>query len=184
MLGAPGDPNGTYEVWKSKLSKNHLEALKQYTGRWFRLINGYARGLLKETDMTPTEFDKVKEYTPLVEQALDEYELKQDVVLHRQVNEADMLPIFQRSLKSPDKIFVDEGFFSTTAVMDSFKKRNGMDLIVKVPKEKGRGAWVQPLSKYPHENEFLLNNHSIFTVDKIEQVNGRWRVELAHSRVP
>ena len=174
VLGAAGDPNGAYEVWKNKLSKDHFEAIKQYTGRWFRIING----ILRDT-LVPSfdEYLKADEYIPLVEQALDKYELKQDVVLHRQV-EDKMLPLFQKAFKSPDKLFVDEGFFSTTAVMDSFKKRNGMDLIVKVPKGKGRGAWVQPLSRYPHENEFLLNNHSIFTVNKIEQVNGRWRVEL------
>lgn len=62
--------------------------------------------------------------------------------------------------------------------MDSFRRSDSIDLVVKVPKGRGRGAYIRHLSKYPRENEFLLNNHSVFSVDNIKQVDGRWQVEL------
>lgn len=178
VLGRKGDPNGPFEIWHNILTKDCVDAIYHYTGIFYKMMNGLARGTIKESDLSPSDVKLAKKYTDLLEQALNEYELKSDVVLHRQVNATDMLPKFQKAFASPDKLFIDEGFFSATPVMDSFNKFNGMDLIIKVPAGKGRGAWIKHLSRFPHENEFLLNNYSMFTVDDIKKVNGRWQVVL------
>lgn len=176
VLGAPGDPKGALEIWHNKLGNDESGAVNAYTGFWFNSINGLLRKTLKHP-LDAKTLSQVKRYTHLLEGALDKYVLKKDVVLHRQVG-MHMLSEFQQKFVSGEKTYYDPGFFSTTAIQDSFKRPNTIDLVIKVPAGKGRGAWVKYLSRYPKENEFLINNHSEFTIDNIRQVDGRWQVEL------
>lgn len=179
VLGTPGDANGELEKWYKHLTEDHKHAILQYTGRWYMTMNGLNRKTLNPGTIPPQDLSKARRWMKLIEEALSTYVLKQDVVLHRQVKQ-DMLPLFQKSFKSPDRLFTEPGFFSSTPVIDSFRRPNTIDLVVKVPKGKGRGAWIKYLSKYPREREFLLNSYSTFTVDSIQKIDGKWRVELTY----
>lgn len=176
VLGS--DKQGEAKNWADNLSGDHHHAIKEYSGYWYLNINGLNRGTKSKSDLSPMDYSKARRYESLLEDALDKYNLKQDIVVHRQVSHS-MLNEFQKSLQSPDKLFVDHGFFSTTVVKNSFYRNGYIDLVIKVPKGKGRGAYIKYLSKYPKENEFLINSHSIFTVDEINKVNNRWQVVLS-----
>ena len=177
VLGKPYE-DGALEEWYDQIRPASKHAIKQYSGYWYSDINGVERGSILKSDLDSRTYSQIRQYSQLIEQALNKYELKQDVVLHRQVGE-HMLSLFQRAFKSPDKLFIDDGFFSTTAVKNSVRRHNSIDLVIKVPKGKGRGAYIKYLSDHPFENEFLINSHSVFTVDNVSQVNGRWQVELS-----
>lgn len=177
VLGAPGDATGELEKWYKQINEDHKNAIKQYTGMWYRTMNGLNRKTIKPSTISPQDLSRVRRWAKLIEEAISKYVLKQDIVVHRQVNQ-DMLPLLQKSFQSPDKLFIEPGFFSTTPIIDSFKRSNTIDIVIKVPKGKGRGAWIKYLSKYPKEREFLINSYSTFTVDSIQKINGKWKVEM------
>lgn len=177
VLGKPHEPNGALTDWYDNIRMNHKEAIRQYSGYWYGDINGLERGTLTKLNFDEQTYSQIRRYTKLLEEALDKYELKRDIVVHRQVSD-DMLPLFKQSFQSPNKLFMENGFFSTTAVKNSVSQHGSIDLVVKVPKGKGRGAYIKYLSDHPSENEFLLNSHAIFTVDGVKKVGDRWQVEL------
>lgn len=169
--------HGEVKRWKSILTGDHQHAINEYSGLWYLTINGLNRGTKLKSNISPTNYSKARRYESLIEDALDKYELKQDIVVHRQVSYG-MLDEFKKASQSPDKLFIDHGFFSTTVVKNSFYRDGYIDLVIKVPKGKGRGAYIKELSRYPKENEFLINSHSVFTVDEVKKVNGKWQVVL------
>ena len=171
VLGKPHEP-GALSDWYDQISSRHKQAIKQYSGFWYSKINGLKRGTMLKTDMDSQDYAETRHCSKLIEEALEKYELKQDIVVHRQVSK-DMLPQFQNS-----KLFMDSGFFSTTVVKDSVNRHNSIDLVVKVPKGKGRGAYIKYLSDHPFEKEFLINSHSVFNIDSVKKIDGRYRVEL------
>lgn len=173
VLGTPKDFDGALAKWYDQIKPVHKDAIRKYSGFWYSDINGVERGKILKHDVSPAIYSQIRRYSQLIEEALNNYELKQDVVLYRQVSE-DMLSAFQSS----NKLFIEDGFFSTTAVKNSVSRHNSIDLVVKVPKGKGRGAYIKYLSDHPFENEFLLNSHSVFSVDDIKKVNDRWQVVL------
>lgn len=176
VLGKPNFP-GPLDDWNDQIAPKHKHAIKQYTGFWSSKINGIERGSIFKTDLNPQEYNQARQYSSLIEEALDKYELKQDIVVHRQVSKS-LLSELQASKGS---LFIDSGFLSTTVVKDSVDRQDSIDMVIKVPKGKGRGAYIKHLSEHPFENEFLINSHSVYTVDNVKKVNGRWQVELTWS---
>lgn len=177
VLGKPHEP-GALSEWNDQLKQTHKEAIRRYSGFWYSQVNGLERGQLTKSDMTDGIYSQIRQCSRLLEEALDKYKLKQNIVVHRQVSD-NMLPQFQQAFQSPDKLFIENGFFSTTVIKNSVRIHDSIDLVVKVPKGNGRGAYIKYLSNHPGENEFLINNHSIFTVDDIKKVNDRWQVVMS-----
>ena len=168
VFGRPYE-SGALSDWYDQIRMNHKEAIRQYSGFWYSNINEMERGNMLKQDVTPAIYNQTRQYSKLLEEALGKYELKQDIVVHRQVSES-MLSQFQRSFQSSGKLFIEDGFFSTTAIKGSVNRRNSIDLVVKVPKGTGRGAYIKYLSDHPFENEFLINSHSVFTVDDVKKL--------------
>ena len=67
---------------------------------------------------------------------------------------------------SPDGIYKDSGFVSTTPIQGSYflDAESIINLRIKVPAGKGIGAWVAPISVVSSENELLLRRDLDFKV--------------------
>lgn len=155
----------SFGKWMSGLTDNMKSAVTMYTKGLDRLANGLLRGTSHDSYSADT-MRKLHNAISTLEQALDRFELKDDIVVHRKAS-SSLLADFT---KSPDGVWMDDGFTSTSTVKGSFSGHidgGTIDIVIKVPKGKGRGAWVSPVSHFPHENEFLLNRGSMFKVTAI-----------------
>ena len=128
----------------------------------------------------------VREHTELTEEeiikldkAISQYVLDSDLVVHRSILRQDI----EQFLEAPDGIWQDHGFGSTTLVKGSYntnhdsntvpgkkdKKYPKIETKILIPKGKGRGVWLAPVSEFPNENEFLLARGTQFRIHNIKQ---------------
>lgn len=154
-----------YGKWASKLTALHKVLLYKYTHGFDKGFNSYLRGLLHVKGMQDT-VKKLNKAIHDMEKSIDEFELKDNIIVHRKVS-SSMLKEF---INAPHGLWQDDGFCSTSTVKGSYtgKLEGGViNLVIKVPAGKGRGAWLAPLSHFPNENEFLLNRGTKFRINKI-----------------
>ena len=72
----------------------------------------------------------------------------------------------------------DKGFTSTSTVIGSDFK-GAIHYKITVPAGKGRGGFLEPMSHFPRENEFLIKRNAGFVVRKAYRgVDGRTVVEM------
>lgn len=166
------DTSKAFGRWYSSVKKPGREAVIKYTSNYYEEMNGWLRGLMPETDFTAAEFDTLKQTILDCESALTQSELPENILVHRQVGRK-MLDLYKAA---PNRIFHDEGFTSTTPVKGSFK--GSVDVEIKVPAGKGAGMWVDPISAFKGENEFLLNRGLKFKVLEIDESGKRPLVKL------
>ena len=166
--------------WVTQLTKAEDSAVRKYTGSYYRTINGYLRGEIKDSDLDESELSSLKDTIQNIQSALEKSELPENIELHR-VMKAESINLFQ---DSPDNIFQDPAFLSTSPVRGSYKPtaHKGKSLIflkIHVPKGKGRGAWVAPMSTFKKELEFLMPSSSKFYINRCECIDGKnWEVDL------
>ena len=158
--------NGTFDKWKADLKPDELTALTDYTGNFNKGSFGeFNVPLRKKKPLAKDLQNRLKS----INNAMNKYELPEDLEVYRGVT-ADMFG----GLLDAEKIkkyymgrtMRDRGFVSTSSIQGKqFKK--GIQLKIKVPKGKGRGALLSPFSKYPKEHEFLMKNSSAFHVTNV-----------------
>ena len=154
----------SYGKWAKTLTEDVKNLLNKYTHGLDGIMNGYLRGL---NNPSPIQKKILQKFIRVMQHQIDNFELKDDIIVHRKVS-IDMLQDFKNS---QNNIWQDDGFCSTSTVKGSYSgkiKGEVLDITIKVPKGKGRGAWMAPLSHFPHENEFLLNRGTLFKINKIE----------------
>ncbi|MBR4031134.1 MAG: hypothetical protein IKJ07_00180 [Clostridia bacterium] len=166
------DKSKPFGAWYSSTRKNYREAVIKYTSNYYEEMNGWLRGLMPEADFTAEELETLKQVILDCETALAKSELPDNILVHRQAGYG-MLDLYK---KAPNGIFHDEGFTSTTPVKGSFS--GSIDIEIKVPAGKGAGMWVDPISEYKGENEFLLNRGTKFKVVEIDESGKRPLVKL------
>ena len=174
----------SYGDWRKQITTSEKNEIEGYTGSGYVAINGVLRG---KVNPTPEAKLAYLEEAKQVSSALSKFELIDNITVFRGVN----LDAF--GLMSGDKIFsaetekgmkalvgttfVDKGFMSTSAVKSAAFNSKDARISINVPKGKGRGAWVKPLSIYSHENEFLLQKGSGLKITKVEKVGGHWEIQ-------
>lgn len=162
-----------FGAWNSAITETQREAVIKYTGRYFRKMNGWLRGVIPEKKFSSAEeLEKIKQLILDCEAALAKSELPDDILVHRQVGR-EMVDLYK---KAPKGIFHDEGFTSTTPIKGSYGE--AIDIEIKVPAGKGAGMWIEPISMCKDENEFLLNRGTKFKVVEIDESGKRPLVKL------
>lgn len=167
--------NCAYKVWNDSLSTEESRAIRDYCGDNYSGINGLCRKQM--TEKMVKQWDAVsaipiKEEIKLVENAINRFELKENIKVYRTC-EADVLD----ELKNKGGVFKDKGFTSTS-IFNKQVASGTVDIEINVPAGFGRGAWVQPLSGSPDENEFLLQRGGIYQVEEIIEENNRTKVKM------
>lgn len=174
----------SYDNWKQQITASEKTEVQGYTGSGYVPING----VLRETSNPTPEAKLVylAEATQ-ISSAISKFELNDNITVFRGVD----LDAF--GLVGGDKLFsaetekgmkalvgttfVDKGFMSTSAVKSSAFNSKDVKMSINVPKGKGRGAWVKPLSTYYYEDEFLLQKGSGLKITKVEKVGGHWEIQ-------
>ena len=180
-----------YSPWLGSLPKPRIGDLNSYTSSRYMYINGTMRNTLTE-ELSETELKRVNSEIAGITKALSTSEVKKPLTVYRRM-EKEWLPKFTELFKS-GKLFEDKGFMSTTIIRGSFKgndengvplnhlnEKNGyVEMIIHIPKCKGMGGYVRPISDYKSEFEFLINCNSLFKITNIEQSKDNEKVHFIH----
>ncbi|MFO3690260.1 phage minor capsid protein [Staphylococcus felis] len=145
------------EKWASYLTQEELNAMISYTDVAFKPINAYLN------DNTFPIRDEDKKIIPLISQAISKYKLLDPIRVYRGVGESEYLDIIKNG-----KLYTFSSFKSTSidaSVTEYFSggKEKGKILIVDVPIG-ARGAYLESISIYPEEQEFLLDRNQSFRI--------------------
>lgn len=157
-----------YDNWERTLTKDESQAVIAYTGtEYYREINGTMRGTRKRNKVTGERLKVITKLIENIKSALNKFDLKEDILVYRRTN----IRMYQKYLDAYNNggLYCEKGFLSTTLVKSSFGKGK-CDIVIKVPKGKGRGAWIAPRSLFrpkQEENEFLLNSGQMFIVKAV-----------------
>lgn len=174
----------SYGDWRKQINSSEKTEIEEYTGSAYVSING----VLRETSNPPSHVkDAYLARADNISSALSKFELNDNIVVFRGVNlDAFGLSggddMFSTATEKGMKAligttFVDKGFMSTSAVKSAAFNSKDARISINVPKGKGRGAWVKPLSTYSYENEFLLQKGSGLKITKVEKVGGHWEIQ-------
>lgn len=167
-MGDVDEKGMPYDNWEKTLTKEESQAVIDYTGtEYYKEINGTMRGTRKRNKVTGERLTLIKQMISNIRSALDKFELKDDILVYRRTN----IRMYKKYLEAYNNggLYHEKGFLSTTLVKSSFGKGK-CDIVIKVPKGKGRGAWIAPRSLFrpkQEENEFLLNSDQMFIVKAV-----------------
>lgn len=153
----------SYNDWEGDwLSSQNYDDIQEYTGNGYQAVNRYLRGQSNPQGSAKRELDKTIES---ISYGISGYELTENIQVYRgmDVNIAQVFGTDDVNQLSNGYIFTEKAFSSTTAVKgsNSFFEGN-VSMTINVPKGRGYGAWVEPLSKNQGENEFLINKGASF----------------------
>ena len=176
--------DSSYQNWRKQINSSEKNEIEEYTGSGYVSING----VLRETSNPPSQVkDSYLARADNISSALSKFELNDNIVVFRGVNldafglsgGDDMFSTAtEKGMKAlVGTTFVDKGFMSTSAVKSAAFNSKDARISINVPKGKGRGAWVKPLSTYSYENEFLLQKGSGLKITKVEKVGGHWEIQ-------
>lgn len=148
--------------------------LKHYTGSSYTEMNGYLRGIRKDvSDRNKNAIEGARQgMRPTTEPVLVSRGtgLSQFKSLGVGTNDASLV------WGLTGKTFKDEGFLSTSA---GGKAAFGGQAILEIECPVGTPmAYVAPISKYPHENEMLLQAGIEYKILKVRQEGGRFIIRM------
>ena len=146
--------------WINRLSSEEVRAIKKYTknsgdpkdDKFYARLNSMLRGDIPEDDT-------LKYYSDVISGAIAKFELKHDIICYRSVKHNPV-----EGMKIGD-IYEPKQFISTSVV--SSRTLKGDYNIVIIAKKGSKGAYIELLSKYPNQREFLFDKNLKYRILKI-----------------
>lgn len=143
--------------WIKKLTDKEKRAIRKYTKNsidpkgmeLFRRLNAMLRGDINN-DAT------LKRYSDLISRAIAKFKLKNDIVCYRTLD-------FNPYIKYEVGDFAIEEQFTSTSVIEGRALKKPFIIKIKVPKG-AKGAYIEELSSFPSQREFLIDKKSVFKV--------------------
>lgn len=147
--------------WINSLSSEEVRAIKKYTknsgdpkdDKFYARLNSMLRGDIPEDDT-------LKYYSDVISGAIAKFELKHDIICYRSVNYNPVEGMKVGDIYEPKQ-------FVSSAVTKSGAISGNYNLII-FAKKGSKGAYIELLSKYPNQREFLFDKnlkYSILDVD-------------------
>ena len=147
--------------WIDRLSSEEIRAIKKYTknsgdpkdDKFYARLNSMLRGDIPEDDT-------LKYYSDVISGAIAKFELKHDIICYRSVNYNPVEGMKVGDIYEPKQ-------FVSSAVTKSGAISGNYNLII-FAKKGSKGAYIELLSKYPNQREFLFDKnlkYSILDVD-------------------
>ena len=163
-----------YYKWADGLSAEEIGAIADYSGDGYLGINGLLRHQV--TQKMAENWNAFRNMSldnaiKLLDKAIDKFDLKAPIKVYRTC-ENDVLEKIKVG-----SIFHDEGFGSTSVLSKKVASGNVV-MEINVPKGRGYGAWISPMSGSVDEYEFLLQRGSNYKVKKIRKSGDDTIVEL------
>lgn len=149
--------------WIDRLSSEEIRAIKKYTknsgdskdDKFYARLNSMLRGDIPEDDT-------LKYYSDVISGAIAKFELKHDIICYRSVKHNPV-----EGMKVGD-IYEPKQFISTAVSISGVLK--GDYFITFLTPKGSKGAYIEPLSKYPKQRELLFDKNLKY---KIIDINGR-----------
>lgn len=149
--------------WINSLSPEEIRAIKKYTknsgdpkdDKFYARLNSMLRGDIPEDDT-------LKYYSDVISGAIAKFELKHDIICYRSVKHNPV-----EGMKVGD-IYEPKQFVSTAVSISGVLK--GDYFITFLTPKGSKGAYIEPLSKYPKQRELLFDKNLKY---KIIDINGR-----------
>lgn len=146
--------------WINRLSPEEIRAIKKYTknsgdpkdDKFYARLNSMLRGDISEDDT-------LKYYSDVISGAIAKFELKHDIICYRSVKHNPV-----EEMKVGD-IYEPKQFISTSVV--SSRTLKGDYNIVIIAKKGSKGAYIELLSKYQNQREFLFDKNLKYRILKI-----------------
>ena len=147
--------------WINSLSTEEVRAIKKYTknsgdpkdDKFYARLNSMLRGDIPEDDT-------LKYYSDVISGAISKFELKHDIICYRSVN---YNPV--EGMKVGD--IYDPKQFVSSAVTKSGAISGNYNLII-FAKKGSKGAYIELLSKYPNQREFLFDKNLKYSILDID----------------
>lgn len=146
--------------WINSLSPEEIRAIKKYTknsgdpkdDKFYARLNSMIRGDIPEDDT-------LKYYSDVISGAIAKFELKHDIICYRSVKHNPVEGMKVGDIYEPKQ-------FISTAVVASRALKGDYDIII-IAKKGSTGAYIELLSKYPKQREYLFDRNLKYKVLKI-----------------
>lgn len=173
----PQDGDEWKGEWISRLTEDESEVVRRYTGSLYNHLNPPLYTYGDEIE-SPQRFlvTDVKNYEAL-DKAIAKAENKTEIMAVRGMNGSPFKDLEEITPDDVGKSYTVPNYFSTSTGGSQFRGRDHV-LHILVPKGKGLGAYVAPISEYPNEREFLLKRNGRFLIEKVETLEGDTHVWL------
>ena len=136
--------------WIDRLSSEEIRAIKKYTknsgdpkdDKFYARLNSMLRGDIPEDDT-------LKYYSDVISGAIAKFELKHDIICYRSVKHNPVEGMKIGNIYEPKQ-------FVSTAVVSSRTLKGDYNIVI-IAKKGSKGAYIELLSKYPNQREFLFD---------------------------
>lgn len=180
-----------HKIWYKKITHLMFKCINAYTHH-SKILNHWLRGILTASkyDSLPhkgirglfgmrlSEYEFLKKQTQNIDEAIDKYELPDDIIVYRIMDigkNPGLLKMIMDKAKKGEK-WTDNAFMSTStrpvvdeSLVDHFdtKLRKFVMFKIKIPKGKGRGAYIAPFAKrgYNTQCEFLVGRGAQLSIN-------------------
>lgn len=146
--------------WINSLSPEEIRAIKKYTknsgdpkdDKFYARLNSMLRGDIPEDDT-------LKYYSDVISGAISKFELKYDIICYRSVKHNPVEGMKIGDIYEPKQ-------FVSTAVVSSRTLKGDYNIVI-IAKKGSNGAYIELLSKYPNQREFLFDKNLKYRILKI-----------------
>lgn len=146
--------------WINSLSPEEIRAIKKYTknsgdpkdDKFYARLNSMLRGDIPEDDT-------LKYYSDAISGAISKFELKYDIICYRSVKHNPVEGMKIGDIYEPKQ-------FVSTAVVSSRTLKGDYNIVI-IAKKGSNGAYIELLSKYPNQREFLFDKNLKYRILKI-----------------
>lgn len=172
------DNRGMFPDWEKAMSKEERNATILYTKQAYRPINTYLRRgeaayLSKYSSPGADEYfggdvSSVKNTVDRITSGMDKFDLKKNITVWRggSTRLVGGATTVEQIKAMTGSIVRDDGVMSTAVTPDGMwgtsGKRIGYE--IQIPRGKGRGVYVSPISNYRHEQEFMVRPGTRFQI--------------------
>lgn len=147
--------------WIDRLSPEEIRAIKKYTknsgdskdDKFYARLNSMLRGDIPEDDT-------LKYYSDVISGAIAKFELKHDIICYRSVKHNPVEGMKVGDIYEPKQ-------FVSSAVTKSGAISGNYNLII-FAKKGSKGAYIELLSKYPNQREFLFDKNLKYSILDID----------------
>lgn len=144
-------------AWISSLTSEEVRAIQKYTkndgdsreNRFFARLNAMLRGDIPKND-------NLQYYADLITSALQKNHLQHDIVCYRNMS-------FNPFAGVPEGNIIQVRQFLSSSVTKAGALSDAFSIVIYAPKG-SNGAYIEKLSAYPSQREFLFNTNCIYKI--------------------
>lgn len=156
------------KVWENKLLGSEQNAIYEYSGENYKLINKYLRGATSEQENKDIEFYQIKQSIKEIDRALSKNKLGDDLVLYRGVSEEEYNAWLNNEFL--------QSYKSTSISEKTFEHfGDGHRIIIHAP-ENTKGLYIGEHSAFKDEKEFLIHRGQKYKI--LSNKDGILEVEI------